>query len=158
MAIRAVNSLSHYTDSTIGHVHAGALGWVAMITFGSLYSLVPSMFKRERIYSQKLVEVHFWLALSGTVIYVFAMWNSGVIQGLMWRTYDESGSLSYSFIDSLVAMHPYYIARAFGGLLFLLGALTALYNVIMTIRMPATGTAPEATGDLPAEPAMQAGE
>jgi cytochrome c oxidase cbb3-type subunit 1 len=76
----------------------------------------------------------------------------------MWRTYDESGSLSYSFIDSLVAMHPYYIARAFGGLLFLLGALTALYNVIMTIRMPATGTAPEATGDLPAEPAMQAGE
>jgi cytochrome c oxidase cbb3-type subunit 1 len=158
MAIRAVNSLSHYTDWTIGHVHAGALGWVAMITFGSLYSLVPSMFKRERIYSQKLVEVHFWLALSGTVIYVFAMWNSGVIQGLMWRTYDESGSLSYSFIDSLVAMHPYYIARAFGGLLFLLGALTALYNVIMTIRMPATGTAPEATGDLPAEPAMQAGE
>ncbi|MCR6636818.1 cytochrome-c oxidase, cbb3-type subunit I [Devosia sp.] len=158
MAIRAVNSLSHYTDWTVGHVHAGALGWVAMITFGSLYSLVPSMFKRERIYSQKLVEVHFWLALSGTVIYVFAMWNSGVIQGLMWRTYDETGTLSYSFIDSLVAMHPYYIARAFGGLLFLLGALTALFNVIMTIRMPAIGMAPEARGDLPAEPVMQAGE
>jgi cytochrome c oxidase cbb3-type subunit 1 len=129
-----------------------------MITFGSLYSLVPSMFKKDRIWSSKLVEVHFWLALSGTVIYVFAMWNSGVIQGLMWRTYDESGSLSYSFIDSLVAMHPYYIARAFGGLLFLLGALTALFNVIMTIRMPAAGTALEARGDLPAEPAMQAGE
>ncbi|WP_137152726.1 cytochrome-c oxidase, cbb3-type subunit I [Devosia sp. FKR38] len=158
MAIRAVNSLSHYTDWTIGHVHAGALGWVAMITFGSLYSLVPSMFKRERIYSQRLVEVHFWLALSGTVVYVFAMWNSGVIQGLMWRTYDETGTLSYSFIESLVAMHPYYIARAFGGLLFLLGALTALYNVIMTIRMPARGAALGAEGDLPATPALQAGE
>ncbi len=157
MAIRAVNSLSHYTDWTIGHVHAGALGWVAMITFGSLYALVPSMFKRERMFSNKLIEVHFWLALSGTVIYVFAMWNSGVIQGLMWRTYDESGALSYSFLDSLVAMHPYYIARAFGGLLFLLGAVVALYNVIMTIRMPAIGAA-DPQGDVPATPAMQAGE
>nr|WP_269468060.1 cytochrome-c oxidase, cbb3-type subunit I [Devosia ureilytica] len=157
MAIRAVNSLSHYTDWTIGHVHAGALGWVAMITFGSLYSLVPSMFKRERIYSNTLVEVHFWLALAGTVIYVFAMWNSGVIQGLMWRTYDESGTLTYSFLDSLEAMHPYYIVRAFGGLLFLLGALTALFNVIMTIRMPAK-VQPDTGMDLPAEPALQAGE
>ncbi len=157
MAIRAVNSLSHYTDWTIGHVHAGALGWVAMITFGSLYSLVPTMFKRERIWSSKLVEVHFWLALSGTVIYVFAMWNSGVIQGLMWRTYDESGTLSYSFLESLEAMHPYYIVRAFGGLLFLLGALTALYNVVMTIRMPAQ-TEPDRGHDLPAEPVLQAGE
>jgi len=157
MAIRAVNSLSHYTDWTIGHVHAGALGWVAMITFGSLYSIVPTMFKRERLYSARLVELHFWLALSGTVVYVFAMWNSGVIQGLMWRTYDESGGLTYSFVDSLVAMHPYYIARAFGGLLFLLGALTALYNVVMTIRMPAPADA--GTGrDLPARPALQAGE
>jgi len=154
MAIRAVNSLSHYTDWTIGHVHAGALGWVAMITFGSLYALVPSMWKKPSLYSNKLVEVHFWLALSGTVIYVFAMWNSGVIQGLMWRTYTESGTLSYSFIDSLVEMHPYYIARAFGGLLFLLGALVALYNVVMTIRMPA---AEPHTIDLET-PALQAGE
>lgn len=158
MAIRAVNSLSHYTDWTIGHVHAGALGWVAMITFGSLYSLVPSMFKRERIYSNKLVEVHFWLALAGTVIYVFAMWNSGVIQGLMWRTYDEAGTLSYSFLESLDAMHPYYIIRAFGGLLFLLGAITALFNVVMTIRMPAMEATPDRGRDLPAEPALQAGE
>ena len=157
MAIRAVNSLSHYTDWTIGHVHAGALGWVAMITFGSLYSIVPSMWKRPNLYSAKLVEVHFWLALSGTVIYVFAMWNSGVIQGLMWRTYTESGSLSYSFIDSLEAMHPYYIARAFGGLLFLLGALVALYNVVMTIRMPAV--APDDVAiDIPTQPVLQAGE
>ncbi|MEQ9637693.1 MAG: cytochrome-c oxidase, cbb3-type subunit I [Devosia marina] len=157
MAIRAVNSLSHYTDWTIGHVHAGALGWVAMITFGSLYSIVPAMFKKERIYSSKLVELHFWLALSGTVIYVFAMWNSGVIQGLMWRTYDEAGTLSYSFLESLEAMHPYYIVRAFGGLLFLLGALAALYNVIMTIRMPAQAPV-EQSHDLPAQPALQAGE
>jgi cytochrome c oxidase cbb3-type subunit 1 len=157
MAIRAVNSLSHYTDWTIGHVHAGALGWVAMITFGSLYSIVPSMWKRPSLYSAKLVEVHFWLALSGTVVYVFAMWNSGVIQGLMWRTYTESGTLSYSFIDSLVAMHPYYIARAFGGLLFLLGALVALYNVVMTIRMAAPATE-DAALDIPVQPALQAGE
>ncbi|WP_455269499.1 cytochrome-c oxidase, cbb3-type subunit I [Rhizobium herbae] len=134
MAIRAVNSLSHYTDWTVGHVHAGALGWVAMITFGSIYALVPWMWKRETMYSPKLVEVHFWLALSGTIIYVFAMWNSGIIQGLMWRTYNESGTLAYSFIDSVSAMHPYYIARTFGGLLFLLGAAVGLYNVLMTIR------------------------
>ena len=126
MAIRAVNSLSHYTDWTVGHVHAGALGWVAMITFGSIYALVPWLWKREAMYSARLVEVHFWLALAGTLIYVFAMWNSGIIQGLMWRTYNDSGTLAYSFIESMVAMHPYYIARAFGGLLFLIGALRRL--------------------------------
>ncbi|HEY5819050.1 MAG TPA: cytochrome-c oxidase, cbb3-type subunit I [Mesorhizobium sp.] len=134
MAIRSVNSLSHYTDWTIGHVHGGALGWVAMITFGSIYALVPWMWKRETIYSPKLVEWHFWLALSGTIVYVFSMWNSGIIQGLMWRTYNENGTLAYSFIDSLVEMHPYYIARTFGGLLFLLGAIVGTYNVLMTIR------------------------
>ncbi|MGO4839669.1 cbb3-type cytochrome c oxidase subunit I, partial [Rhizobiaceae sp. 2RAB30] len=106
----------------------------AMITFGSIYALVPWMWKQERMYSSRLVEVHFWLALSGTIIYVFAMWNSGIIQGLMWRTYNESGTLAFSFIDSLVAMHPYYIARTIGGLLFLLGALVGSYNVWMTIR------------------------
>ena len=134
MAIRPVNALSHYTDWTVGHVHAGALGWVAMITFGSLYALTPWMWRREKMYSPRLVEVHFWLALSGTIIYVFAMWNSGIIQGLMWRTYNENGTLTYSFLESVVAMHPYYIARAFGGLLFLLGALVGSYNVWMTIR------------------------
>jgi cytochrome c oxidase cbb3-type subunit 1 len=134
MAIRSVNSLSHYTDWTIGHVHAGALGWVAMITFGAIYASVPWLWKRERMYSGKLVEAHFWLALSGTVIYVFAMWNSGIIQGLMWRTYNESGTLAYSFIETVVAMHPYYIARAIGGLLFLIGAVIGCYNIWMTIR------------------------
>ena len=151
MAIRAVNSLSHYTDWTIGHVHAGALGWVAMITFGSIYALVPWMWKRPTIYSPKLVEVHFWLALSGTIVYVFSMWNSGIIQGLMWRTYNENGTLAYSFIDSLVAMHPYYVARTFGGLLFLLGAIVGTYNVLMTIRQARLERSAEAGGetDLP---------
>ena len=134
LAVRPVNSLSHYTDWTVGHVHAGALGWVALITYGSLYTLVPAIWKRERMYSAALVEVHFWLAFAGTVIYVFAMWNSGIIQGLMWRTYTGEGTLAYSFVDSLVAMYPYYIARAFGGLLFLIGAVVATYNIWMTVR------------------------
>ncbi|HEY2871386.1 MAG TPA: cytochrome-c oxidase, cbb3-type subunit I [Reyranella sp.] len=134
MAIRPVNALSHYTDWTIGHVHAGALGWVAMITFGSIYAIVPWLWKREAMYSNRLVEVHFWFALAGTVIYVMSMWNSGIIQGLMWRTYNANGTLAYSFVDSLVAMHPYYIARAVGGLMFLLGTLAGCYNVWMTVR------------------------
>lgn len=159
MAIRAVNSLSHYTDWTIGHVHAGALGWVAMITFGSIYALVPWMWKVERMYSPKLVEVHFWLALAGTIVYVFAMWNSGIIQGLMWRTYNDSGTLAYSFIDSLVAMRPYYIARTVGGLLFLIGACVGSYNVWMTIRMARSQAPARATeADVPAGSALQPGE
>lgn len=133
LAIRPVNSLSHYTDWTVGHVHAGALGWVALITFGSFYTLVPGLWKRERMYSATLVEVHFWLALAGTLVYIFAMWNSGIIQGLMWRTYTDEGTLAYSFVDSLIAMHPYYIARAFGGLLFLIGAIVGAYNIWMTV-------------------------
>ncbi|HSE74936.1 MAG TPA: cytochrome-c oxidase, cbb3-type subunit I [Dongiaceae bacterium] len=162
MAIRPVNSLSHYTDWTVGHVHAGALGWVAMITFGSIYASVPWLWKREAMHSARLVEVHFWLALAGTVIYVFAMWNSGIVQGLMWRTYNDSGTLAYSFVDSVVAMHPYYIARAIGGLLFLIGAVVGCWNIWMTIRM-----APQAVPERLAEdadsvpagtPAFQPGE
>jgi len=157
MAIRPVNSLSHYTDWTIGHVHAGALGWVALITFGSIYALVPWLWKRERMYSLKLVEAHFWLALAGTLVYVFAMWNSGVIQGLMWRTYNESGTLAYSFVDSMIAMHPYYITRAIGGLLFLAGALIGCYNIWMTIRRPAP-VAESARWDAPLPAALQPAE
>jgi cytochrome c oxidase cbb3-type subunit 1 len=143
LAIRPVNSLSHYTDWTIGHVHAGALGWVALITFGSIYTLVPSLWKRQGMYSPRLVEWHFWLALAGTLVYVFAMWNSGIIQGLMWRTYTESGTLAYSFVDSLVAMYPYYIARALGGFLFLCGAIVGSYNIWMTVRHGPVGRAAE---------------
>jgi cytochrome c oxidase cbb3-type subunit 1 len=138
LAIRPVNALSHYTDWTVGHVHAGALGWVAMITFGAFYTIIPSMWGKSRMYSNKLVEVHFWLALIGSVIYVFAMWNSGLIQGLMWRAYGESGTLAYSFIESVEAMKPYYIARATGGFLFFLGGAIALYNTVKTIRMVET--------------------
>ncbi len=142
MAIRSVNSLSHYTDWTVGHVHAGALGWVAMITFGAIYASVPWLWKREGMYSARLVEVHFWFALIGTLIYVFAMWNSGIIQGLMWRTYSESGTLTYSFIESVVAMRPYYVARAVGGMFFLIGAVVGCYNIWMTIR-----NAPQTSGE-----------
>jgi cytochrome c oxidase cbb3-type subunit I len=162
LAIRPVNSLSHYTDWTIGHVHAGALGWVAMITFGSIYASVPWLWKREGMYSARLVEAHFWLAVAGTIVYVLAMWNSGIIQGLMWRTYNDSGTLAYSFVDSLVAMHPYYIARAVGGLLFLIGAVVGCYNIWMTIRTaPQTAREPiaEPLGPLPADtPILKPGE
>ncbi|HSH99318.1 MAG TPA: cytochrome-c oxidase, cbb3-type subunit I [Reyranella sp.] len=149
LAIRPVNALSHYTDWTVGHVHAGALGWVAMITFGAIYASVPWLWKRERMYSARLVEVHFWLAVSGTVIYVIAMWNSGIIQGLMWRTYTPEGTLAYSFVDSLIAMHPYYIARAVGGLFFLIGTLVGCYNIWMTVRGAELPAATEPAGDLP---------
>ena len=158
MAIRSVNSLSHYTDWTIGHVHSGAMGWVAMITFGSFYAAVPWLWKRGRMHSTMLVEVHFWLALSGTLVYVFAMWNSGIIQGLMWRTYNDDGTLAYSFVDSLVAMHPYYVARGVGGLLFLAGAIVGTYNIFMTAR-GAERPAQDALTDRPAPaPALQPGE
>jgi len=152
MAIRPVNSLSHYTDWTIGHVHSGALGWVAFITFGSFYCLVPWLWKRESMYSKKLVEVHFWLALAGIVIYLISLWNAGITQGLMWRTYNESGTLTYSFLDSMIAMIPYYVARGIGGFLYFLGACVALYNVIMTIRTAAdnaTTAGVAASPDLP---------
>jgi cytochrome c oxidase cbb3-type subunit 1 len=154
LAIQPVNALSHYTDWTIAHVHAGTLGWNAMIIFGAIYYLVPQLWKRQGMYSPRLVEVHFWFAIAGTVIYVFAMWNSGITQGLMWRTYNDSGTLAYSFVDSLLAMHPYYIARAFGGLLFLIGTAVGCYNIWMTVRTaPAARIAPAGqVPDMPAAP------
>ncbi len=134
MAIRPVNSLSHYTDWTIGHVHSGALGWVAFITFGTFYCLVPWLWKRSQMYSKFLVELHFWFALTGIIIYLVSLWNAGIVQGLMWRTYTEDGLLAYSFQDSVEAMHPYYFARGIGGLMYVFGILIAVYNVYMTIR------------------------
>jgi cytochrome c oxidase cbb3-type subunit I len=134
MSIRAVNSLSHYTDWTIGHVHSGALGWVGMISFGAVYCLVPWLWKRQGLYSMRLVEWHFWIATIGILLYITAMWVSGVMQGLMWRATDSLGSLQYSFVESTEAMHPYYIIRAIGGLLFVLGSLVMAYNVLRTIR------------------------
>lgn len=128
MSIKTVNSLSHYTDWTIGHVHSGALGWVALISLGSLYYLIPKLFGRE-LYSLKLVEVHFWVATIGIVLYITSMWVAGIMQGLMWRAVNPDGTLTYSFVESVQAMHPYYIIRFLGGVLFLSGALVMAYNL-----------------------------
>jgi cytochrome c oxidase cbb3-type subunit 1 len=138
MSIRAVNALSHYTDWTIGHVHSGALGWVAFISFGAIYYLVPVLWKRERLYSNKLVSWHYWIATLGIVFYISALWVAGIMQGLMWRAYDSFGFLQYSFAESVNAMHPYYVIRFLGGVLFLTGALIMVYNLIQTVRSPVT--------------------
>jgi len=143
MSIRAVNSLSHYTDWTIGHVHSGALGWVGFISFGAVYHLVPVLWRRTGLYSDRLVAVHFWTATIGIVLYVTSMWVSGIMQGLMWRAYDQLGFLQYAFIESVEAMHPYYILRALGGLLFLIGSLVMVYNIWRTIRGDEPVDAPE---------------
>ncbi len=134
MSIKAVNSLSHYTDWTIGHVHSGALGWVGMVSFGAIYCLVPWLWGRKRLYSDKLVEWHFWLATIGIVFYIAAMWPAGIYQGLMWRAYDALGFLEYSFVESVAMAHPYFMIRALGGGLFMLGSLVMAYNVYRTIR------------------------
>jgi cytochrome c oxidase cbb3-type subunit 1 len=134
MSIKAVNSLSHYTDWTIGHVHSGALGWVAMVSFGAIYCLVPWLWNRRGLYSLRLVEWHFWVSTIGIVLYITAMWVSGITQGLMWRAYDRLGFLQYSFIETVEAMHPYYVIRAIGGLLFVIGALIMAYNIWRTVR------------------------
>jgi cytochrome c oxidase cbb3-type subunit 1 len=134
MSIKAVNSLSHYTDWTIGHVHSGALGWVAFVSFGALYYLVPVLWKRSQLYSMRLVSYHFWIATIGIVLYITAMWISGIMQGLMWRAYDQYGFLQYSFVETVEAMHPYYIIRALGGVLFVVGGLIMAYNFYRTIK------------------------
>ena len=134
MSIRQVNALSHYTDWTVGHVHSGALGWVAFVTFGAMYYLVPKLWKRQGLYSLRLVEWHFWIATLGIVFYITAMWVSGIMQGLMWRAYDDLGFLQFSFIETVEAMHPFYVIRALGGVLFLTGALIMVYNLWRTAR------------------------
>jgi cytochrome c oxidase cbb3-type subunit 1 len=136
MAIKTVNALSHYTDWTIGHVHSGALGWVAMVSIGSLYHLVPVLFNQGRMYSTSLVNVHFWLATIGTVLYIVSMWISGVMQGLMWRAVNSDGTLTYSFVESLEASYPFYFVRFLGGCFFLTGMLIMAYNVIKTVKAP----------------------
>jgi cytochrome c oxidase cbb3-type subunit 1 len=133
MAIKAVNSLSHYTDWTIGHVHSGALGWVAYISFGALYCLVPWLWNRRELYSLKLVEWHFWVSTLGIVLYISSMWVAGIMQGLMWRAYNALGFLEYSFVETVEAMQPYYLVRALGGVLFLIGSLIMAFNLAMTI-------------------------
>ncbi len=134
MSIRAVNSLSHYTDWTIGHVHSGALGWVGMISFGAIYYLAPRLWGRERLYSVAMVNWHFWLATAGIVLYAAAMWVSGIMQGLMWRETNDLGFLVYSFAETVEAMHPFYVIRVFGGILYLLGGIIMAWNIYKTIK------------------------
>ena len=133
MAIKTVNALSHNTDWTIGHVHSGALGWVAMVSIGAVYVLVPRVFYKKAMYSVDLINAHFWLATVGTVFYIASMWIAGVMQGLMWRAINDDGSLTYTFVESLEATFPYYVVRFVGGSLFFLGMLLMAYNVMKTV-------------------------
>ncbi|HID82030.1 MAG TPA: cytochrome-c oxidase, cbb3-type subunit I [Chromatiales bacterium] len=133
MSVKTVNALSHYTEWTIGHVHSGALGWVAMITIGSVYFLLPKLFGREQMYSVKLIDWHFWMSTIGVVLYVVALWVAGIMQGLMWRAVNADGTLTYSFVESLEAMYPFYFVRLIGGGLFFLGMLVMAYNMVKTI-------------------------
>jgi cytochrome c oxidase cbb3-type subunit 1 len=134
MSIRAVNSLSHYTDWTIGHVHSGALGWNGMITFGALYFLVPKLWNRAEVYSLKLVNWHFWLATIGIVLYAAAMWVTGIMEGLMWREVDANGFLVNSFADTVAAKFPMYVVRGLGGVMYLAGAIIMCVNLWLTVR------------------------
>ncbi len=148
MSIRTVNALSHYTDWTIGHVHSGALGWVAMISIGAMYHLIPILFGKTRMYSTGLINTHFWMSTIGTVLYIVSMWVNGILQGLMWRAYNQDGTLTYSFVEAVAASYPGYVVRFIGGSIFFSGMLIMAYNVYMTSRrdvepqaIPATASA-----------------
>ena len=140
MSIKTVNALSHYTDWTIGHVHSGALGWVAMISIGSIYALIPWLYGKKQMYNVGLVNTHFWLATIGTVLYIASMWVSGISQGLMWRAINDDGTLTYTFVEALKATYPYYVVRMIGGLVFLSGMFLMAYNVFKTMSTPATSS------------------
>jgi cytochrome c oxidase cbb3-type subunit 1 len=133
MSIKTVNSLSHYTDWTVGHVHSGALGWVAMVSIGCMYHLIPRLFGRTEMHSIKLITLHFWIATIGVVLYIAAMWIAGVMQGLMWRAVNVDGTLTYSFVESVKSTYPFYAIRLLGGTLFFAGMLVMLYNVLKTV-------------------------
>ena len=141
MSIKSVNALSHYTDWTVGHVHSGALGWVGMISIGSLYHLIPRMFGKDKMFSMRAVELHFWIATIGIVLYIAAMWIAGVMQGLMWRAVNPDGTLVYSFVESVKATYPFYVIRLGGGLLYLGGMLIMAWNVVMTVKGAKAATA-----------------
>ena len=132
MSIKTVNALSHYTDWTIGHVHSGALGWVAMVSIGCIYHLIPIMFNRKKMYSIPMINVHFWMSTIGTVLYIASMWVNGIIQGLMWRAYNSDNSLSYSFVQSVEASYPGYFIRFIGGAIFAAGMLLMAWNLWLT--------------------------
>ena len=133
MAIKTVNALSHYTDWTVGHVHSGALGWVGLVTMGSMYHLIPKLWGKTQMHSVKAIELHFWIATVGIVIYIAAMWIAGVMQGLMWRAMNADGTLTYTFVESVKATYPFYMLRFIGGLLYFIGMLIMLWNTLRTI-------------------------
>ncbi|RKT58116.1 cytochrome c oxidase cbb3-type subunit 1 [Azonexus fungiphilus] len=133
MAIKSVNALSHYTDWTVGHVHSGALGWVAMVSIGSIYFLLPRLFGRSEMYAPGMVTVHFWLATIGTVLYIASMWIAGVMQGLMWRAINADGTLAYSFVEGVKGSYPFWAIRWLGGVFFLSGMLLMAWNMFRTI-------------------------
>jgi cytochrome c oxidase cbb3-type subunit 1 len=163
MSVKAVNSLSHYTDWTIGHVHSGALGWNGMITFAAIYFLVPRLWNRERLYSLRMVNWHFWCAMAGIVLYASSMWVAGIMQGLMWREYNAEGYLVYGFSEVISAMFPFYVVRALGGGLYLLGSLFMAYNMWRTIRgdvrkeapLDAGPVQPDLLGAFPGDPSAE---
>jgi cytochrome c oxidase cbb3-type subunit 1 len=138
MSVREVNALSHYTDWTIGHVHSGALGWVAFISFGALYYLVPVLWGRKALYSNRLASWHYWIATLGIVFYIVSMWVAGIMEGLMWRAYDKYGFLQYSFVESVIAIHPFMVIRMIGGVFFLIGGIIMAYNLRKTVTSPTT--------------------
>ena len=133
MSIKPVNALSHYTDWTIGHVHSGALGWVGLMTIGSLYCLIPRLFGEKKMYSVKAVDLHFWVATIGIVLYISSMWIAGVMQGLMWRAFNDDGTLTYTFIETIAATKPYYVIRLLGGILYLTGMFIMAWNAWKTM-------------------------
>ncbi|MGB0957791.1 MAG: cytochrome-c oxidase, cbb3-type subunit I, partial [Litorivicinus sp.] len=145
MAIKTVNALSHNTDWTIGHVHSGALGWVAMVSIGAIYHLLPKVYGVSAMYSTRLINIHFWFSTIGVVLYIAAMWVNGIMQGLMWRAVNMDGTLTYSFIDSVAASYPGYIVRMIGGLLYVAGMFLMAYNVWKTIRLARDNTADSPT-------------
>jgi cytochrome c oxidase cbb3-type subunit 1 len=155
MSVREVNALSHYTDWGIGHVHSGALGWVGFVTFGAIYCLVPWLWKKKEMWSSRLIEWHFWIATTGILLYITAMWVSGIMEGLMWREYTPQGFLANSFIETVSAKHVENIVRMVGGLMYLAGTLIMSFNIWRTIRMPGA-TKVEAEAAAPALPALAA--
>ena len=154
MAIKTVNALSHYTDWTVGHVHSGALGWVGMVSIGSLYYLIPRVFGRSEMHSIKAMTLHFWVATIGIVLYISAMWIAGVMQGLMWRAMNDDGTLTYSFVESVKATYPYYMVRLLGGLLYFSGMLIMAWNVWKTVAGQRAYDAPIPAVQFAAHPAV----
>ncbi|MDR2365649.1 MAG: cbb3-type cytochrome c oxidase subunit I, partial [Zoogloeaceae bacterium] len=142
MSVKSVNALSHYTDWTVGHVHSGALGWVAMVSIGALYYLLPRLFGRQQMYSVKLITVHFWVSTIGIVLYVASMWIAGVMQGLMWRALNNDGTLQYGFAEAVKISYPFWTVRLLGGTLFLLGMIIMAYNMFRTIAAGSAEDAP----------------